>query len=181
MLMTALQWVNTAIVTVGIPATIGGLVFVGRKLETLDSLKVDIHENIKPDLKDVRERFAALEGKSAGLFQAHSPISLTDKGEQYLNESGLKKFVDNNKDVLTGACAENGSMDTPYDVQQSVFDFFDGYVFPEETENAVKTYAYKQGINVESMRRVAAIYFRDICLATQGFKAEDLDVPPATA
>lgn len=160
---------------IGIPAIILALLYIGAKIQVLDDLKTDLENNIKPDLKDVRERFAALEGKTAGLFEQHSPISLTVKGNEYLKNSSLKEFIDINTDMLIAGCSQKGKMETPYDVQQSVFDFFDSYIMPDEVENKVKTYAFNQGINMDIMRRVGAIYFRDICLDKLGFSREDLD------
>jgi hypothetical protein len=154
---------------------IGAGIAWGKLNTSVNNIRLDLNDTIKPDLKDVRERFANLEGKTANLFQSQSPIRLTDKGTAILNESGLKSYIDNNIDMLTGACSERGGMDTPYDVQQSVFDFFDSFVFPTETENKLKTYAYNQGISMDSMRRIGALYFRDICLERSGFKPEDID------
>jgi hypothetical protein len=175
MLMTALQWVNAIIVFLGIPTIAGVLILIGRKLELLDGLKDELRDNIKPDLKDVRERFSALEGKTSGLFQSQSPISLTPKGTEFLIASKLKEYIDSNKELLNSACSQKGSMDTPYDVQQSVFEFFDNFEFPQETEKSLKTYAFDQGASMDALRRIGAIYFRDICLRQSGFSADDLD------
>ena len=132
-------------------------------------------KSITTDLKDVRERFATFEGKSANLFDQHSPISLTTKGNKILNESGLKKYIDSDKELLIAACGKDRKMKTPYDVQQSAFDFFDEYQFSEEIDNRLKTYAFNEGLSMDAMRRIGAIYFRDICLDKLGFKPEDLD------
>lgn len=145
--------------------------------DSVKEIKDDIKNNISTDLKDVRERFAALEGRTAGLFDSHSPISLTDKGNEYLQASGLKEYIDSQVDVLIAACSQQGNLATPYDVQSSVFDFFEDFRFPEEEANKFKTYAFNQGISMDAFKRIGAIYFRDICLEAQGFKAEDLDNP----
>lgn len=145
-----------------------------------DQRVLGLEETIKiitDDLKDVRERFSGLEGKTANLFQTKSPISLTDTGNKYLKESGFKDFIDSNNELLSAACSKDRKMKTPYDVQESVFDFFANYDFPTEILDKIKTYAFNQGINVDVMRRVGAIYFRDICLDSLGFSAEDLDKP----
>jgi len=173
--ISALQWVNTIVVLLGLPAIIASLIFIGRKLQTLDSLKKEVDDNIRPDLKDVRERFATLEGKSSALFQTHSPISLTPKGEQYLKESGLKVYIDEHQDDLMEECGLNKKMETPYDVQQVAFEFFSEHDFPQDVEDKVKTYAYEQGVSLEALRRTAGIYFRDLGLAASGFNSNDMD------
>jgi hypothetical protein len=166
---------------IGIPAVLAAFIYIGTKLHTLDKLEKDVENIIKPDLKDVRERFATLEGKSQNLFVQHSPISLTKKGEKILNESGLKIYIDDDKDLLSAACSKDRKMDTPYDVQQSAFDFFDAYKFPKEQDNQFKTYAFNEGISMDAVRRIGAIYFRDLCLEANGFTREELDKPQAKA
>ena len=49
---------------------------------------------IRESLQDIRERFARLEGSLSGTFQTQSPISLLPKGEEILNKSGLKTYID---------------------------------------------------------------------------------------
>lgn len=167
--MTVLQWVNTAIVGLGLPSVVAGLIFVGRKLEMIDSIKREVDENVRPDLKDVRERMANLEGRTSSLFQAHSPIGLTDKGKKFLIDSGLQEFIDENKDELVRQCEPHETMATPYDVQQMAFAFFDDLALPDDVENKMKTVAFDHGVSLAELRRTGGIYFRDICLEMLGF------------
>ena len=132
--MTALQWVNAAIVAIGLPTIVSALIYIGRKLQVLDNLKDEIDANIRPDLKDVRERLATWEGKSAGLYQSQSPISLTKEGRRYLQESGLLRFIDENQEDLMQQCDHDRSMRTPYDVQHIAFEFFDELELPDDVE-----------------------------------------------
>jgi len=143
--------------------------------KSVDEIKKELDVSIKVDLKDVRERFAALEGKASDLFKGQSPISLTSKGSQFLNNSGLKQYIDDNIERLVDTCSKNKNMVTAYDVQQASFDFFDRYNFPKEIENVLKTYAFNQGISMDIIRRIGAIYFRDLCLEKMNFRPEDLD------
>jgi len=171
--MTVLQWVNTLIVGLGLPSVVGGLVFVGRKLEMLETTRREIDENIRPDLKDVRERMASIEGKTSTLFQANSPISLTAKGKRFLEQSGLKVFIDENKEDLMRQCDSHKTMTTPYDVQQMAFAFFDDLALPEDIEVKAKNVAFNNGISLNELRRTGGIYFRDICLDALGFELHD--------
>lgn len=59
--MNLLDIINTIIVVVGVPTTLAAAIVVGRKLQILDLLEMRINREIKPDLKDVRERLAAVE------------------------------------------------------------------------------------------------------------------------
>lgn len=173
--MTALEWVNTVVVALGLPTVLGAFLYVGRKLQMLDSMKHEIDDNIRPDLKDVRERLATWEGKNAGLYQAQSPISLTDQGREYLYKSGLRDFVDENKDGLMQQVEHEQTMQSPYDVQQIAFEFFDELDLPDSVEKRAKTFAFNHGISMDSLRRIGGIYFRDLCLAEHNFKADDLE------
>jgi hypothetical protein len=169
--MTGAELINA----IGIPSIVAALIFIGAKLNTLNTLKNDLDKNIKPDLKDVRERFATLEGKAANLFQTLSPISLTDKGREYLEASGLKAYINANKTLLMDKCDHTNTMSTPYDVQQTTFALFDELDFPKDIEKQLKNYAYNQGATMDALRRVGALYFRDLCLEEHGFKSEDID------
>lgn len=173
--MQIIEWVNAIVVAVGLPAIICVLVVIGRKLQVLETLQHEVEDNIRPDLKDVRERFATLEGKTAGLFQSQSPISLTEAGRRYLAQSGLEEFIDDNIDDLQEQCDHDSTMSTPYDVQQISFEFMDTLSLPDELEQQVKTFAFNHGVSMDSMRRIGGIYFRDLCLVAHGFKSEDLD------
>jgi len=140
----------------------------------IDEMEKDIGE-IKPDLKDIRERFAGLEGKLSGSLGSASPIHLKPKGTTILEKSGLKKYIDDNKTDLLSKCQSKEQMITPYDIQTATFKFFDEMQFEKEFEDKLKTTAYEEGVSLDVVRRVGGIYFRDICLHTLGHKPEDLD------
>jgi len=173
--MSVLEWVNAAIVALGLPTVLGAFLYVGRKLETLDTLKSEVDNNIRPDLKDVRERLSLWEGKTAGLYQAQSPISLTEQGRAYLHQSGLKTFIDEHREALMQQVDHDSSMQSPYDVQQISFEFFDELDLPDSLEKRAKNFAYNHGISMDALRRIGGIYFRDLCLVAHNFKVDDID------
>ena len=158
----------------GIAAVVLAVGIAWGKLNTsVSNIDSDVRE-LKTDVKDVRERFAALEGKTSGLYQAHSPISLTEDGDRTLNDSGLKEYIDQNKQVLIDACDAGADMRTPYDVQECVFEFFDSHELPQETEDKLKIYAYDHGLKLDVLLRVGAIYLRDIAPVQKGFDSTDI-------
>lgn len=173
--MDALEWVNTLVVALGLPTVLGAFLYIGRKLQALETLKKEVDDNIRPDLKDVRERLATWEGKSAGLYQAQSPISLTEQGRAYLRDSGLKDFIDENTDGLMQQVEHEQTVQTPYDVQQVAFEFFDELDLPDSLEKRAKNFAFNHGVSMDALRRIGGIYFRDLCLAEHNFNAKDLD------
>ena len=172
--MTWLQVINALVVAIGIPTIVKVLMDMGARLKTLDILEKDIRDTIKPDLKDVRERFFALEGKTSALFQGGSPVQLMTKGERALEESGLKKYIDDNKDFLILECDAKKET-TAYEVQEHIFKLFDKLTFSEEFDKKLKEYAFEHAITTSILRRIGAIYFRDICLEKFKMKAEDID------
>ena len=112
----------------------------------------------------------------AKAFGSGSPVSLKPIGEKFLNESGLKIYIDDNADSLLSQCQSGRLMSNQYDIQESVFLFFDHLDFGD-FEATLKESAFKYGWGMETVRRIGAIYFRDICLIKKGFKPEDLDNP----
>lgn len=107
-------------------------------------------------------------------FGSGSPISLKPNGIKFLNDSGLKKYIDDNTESLLSKCQSDHLMDNQYDVQESVFRFFDHLTFGD-FEATLKESAFKYGWGMETVRRIGAIYFRNICLVKKGFEPEDLD------
>lgn len=156
-------YISTAKMLVGIGAIIAATWIVARKFG---------HIETKIETFDIR--LTGIESKSSGSLQTQSPIQLTEKGNRILEGSGLKAYIDQETENLYKSVC-SGKMDTPYDVQENVFGFFGEYVFPSETENRLKTFAYNEGVSFEVVKRIGAVYFRDICLTKKNFAVEDID------
>ncbi len=140
--------------------------FISNKLGRVET-KVDGFET----------RFTNLEGRLDNSFSSASPIALQKKGTIILEDSGLKKYIDEKKDILLSKCKEKRTMQNQYDIQISAFKFFDDFNFGD-FEESLKKSAYKHGVSMDIVRRIAGIYFRDICLSHLGFTPEDLDKNP---
>lgn len=125
---------------------------------------------------NLETRFTNLEGRMDNSFAASSPIALLEKGNKILNNSGLKEYIDKNKDSFLKICKSKKQMNTQYDIQSVAFDFFDEHDFTDYEDKLKKT-AYEYGVSIDIMRRISGIYFRDICLREHGFCPEDLDKP----
>lgn len=170
-LMNTLQVINASIITVGIPSLVAACIYTGRKFNAVETLESFIKDDLKPELKgfrdhaaDTRIRLSVVETKLDGFTQTRSPISLTSSGKRLLKESGLRSYIDGNKDLMIAAVTDNGQVENPYDIQQSAAIFFDGYQFPNEVEDDLKKYAYDHGVSLDVLLRIGAIYLRDICL-----------------
>ncbi len=179
--MDGITFLNRVVVSIGIPTIVGVLLYIGRKLQTLDALEKTVEKEIKPDLKNVRERFSALEGKMSGYTKSFSPVALTKEGWSILEESELKAYIDEHQHEMLFFCNENLDMDTAYDIQESAFYYFEHELkFFPEFDTRLKEYAYAKGISIEALRRLGAIYFRDICLKRLGKDIREVDAKTTT-
>mgnify|MGYP001576060375 CR=1 FL=1 len=157
-------WKVLSIIGVVITSVVIGTWKAASKLTSLET-KVDGFE----------KRLTGLEGRLLdNAFGNASPISLLPKGQTILDESGLKKYIDDRKNDLLSQCKNTNVMKNPYDIQEASFKFFDQFNFGDFETN-LKNSAYKNGVSIETIRRIAGIYFRDICLKAHGFSPEDLD------
>lgn len=130
---------------------------------------------VETKIEGLETRLTILEGRAPDFFKYESPVSLTAEGEQLLNESGLKKYVDDNAENFFGQCAAEHDLSTAYDIQEAAFDFFDSLEFEHEFEISLKKYAYEEGVELPVLRRIGAIYLRNLLLEKMGAAEKDLD------
>lgn len=119
---------------------------------------------------------AALRGRVDDLYAGRSPARLLFRGAKILEESGLRRWIDENRAALLGQCRKRSAMENPYDIQAAVFAFFDKITFPPSMEENLKTCAFRNGIEMNNLRRIGGIYFRDLCLDNAGFELQDLSL-----
>ncbi|MFY9462732.1 MAG: hypothetical protein WAP52_00920 [Candidatus Sungiibacteriota bacterium] len=111
---------------------------------------------------------------SAPAFGSGSPIDLKPIGEQWLIESGLKEYIETNKDELMKICEEKRGSN-PYEVQKHIFKTFDMFSLPSEFEDKLKKFAFEKGTTMGILRRVGAIHIRNLCLTDFGMNKDDID------
>jgi len=111
-------------------------------------------------LGGVDKRLTILEGKIYGTFQSKSPISLTEVGNQFLEESGLKAYINSNQDKFLSHCRKLKNLKTAYDIQDAAFTFLDTVKLEVDFEKQLKAFAYKQGVDLKMLRRIGGIYLR---------------------
>ncbi len=164
---------TTLIINIGIYKTLGLIVtlIVGAWYLSCRLTRVET----KVDGFDTR--LTNLSGRMDNAFDGASPIALLPKGRLIIEDSGLKKYIDDNKEELLVQCKQKSLMTNPYDIQESAFKFFDGIEFGKEFEATLKSSAFKHGVSMDTIRRIGGIYFRDICLNVSSFNLEDLDKP----
>lgn len=112
----------------------------------------------------VRDLTIKAENISAQAFDARSPVSLTATGEQLLRDSGLKSYIDRQKDDLMIQLRAMPPFDL-YTVQENAFRLFDRISLDDQFARQLKKYAFRTGASTDLLRRVGAIYLRDITIA----------------
>ena len=112
----------------------------------------------------VRDLIIKTENLSAKAFEIGSPVSLTATGERLLRDSGLKSYIDHRKDELTIRLRARAPFDL-YSIQESAFRLFDRIPLDDPFARHLNKFAYRNGTSTDLLRRVAAIYLRDIALA----------------
>jgi hypothetical protein len=112
----------------------------------------------------VRDLAIKTENISERAFESSSPISLTATGEQLLRDSGLKSYIDQSRDELTAQLRARAPLDL-YTVQESAFRLFDRMSLDDPFARHLNKFAYRHGTSNELLRRVGAIYLRDIAVA----------------
>ena len=99
--MTPLQTVNTAVVIIGIPAIVAGLLSIGRKFEKIDRLEKTV-EIIKANVKVISDYLAKKDGRfNHQDLRDYSPLRLTPSGKKFIASLGFDKaFADNRGDFF---------------------------------------------------------------------------------
>lgn len=107
--MNTLQIVNAVVVIIGVPAIVGTLIFVGRKLQTLDAIEITLGK-VKANLKVVCDYLIGKDGFNHTELQAYSPLKLTGIGMKLIEETGLDAaFRDNTADFFSFIESEHPS------------------------------------------------------------------------
>lgn len=112
-------------------------------------------------LKDtISELTIRAENVRAKLFRSSSPVFLTQAGHTALRGSGLKSFIDNNRNALLQRVYRAGS--DPYELQRNAFRFLAELPLEESVAHRLNEFAFANDVTTDLLRRVGAIYLRDI-------------------
>ena len=164
--------VIVTLVTVGIAwGTLKGLV---------QGIKDTLDKDVKPDLKNVRERFSIVEDRVDTIWKdrlapAHSPRQLNEKGRNVLENSGIKKIIDEKKDILLDKIKKRKPK-TAYDAEIVIDDVVSNLLkhCPDMTDR-LKKGAFNVGQSIDVVLFVGSIYLRNLIFKDLGFSLTDLD------
>lgn len=94
------------------------------------------------------------------LFESSSPISLTPAGYVALKGSGLRSYIDANRHALLDRISKLRS--NPYELQRQTFKLLAELPLEAAVARHLNTFAVANDISPSLLRRVGAIYLRDI-------------------
>jgi len=109
----------------------------------------------------LRDLSIKIENVSTKAFEVDSPISLTATGERLLRDSGLKSYIDRRLDELSAQVRLSAPLD-PYAIQESTFRLLDRLPLDDSFARTLNKFAFRTGTSTALLRRVGAIYLRDI-------------------
>lgn len=123
-----------------------------------------IETNIEWLADAVRDLTIKAENVSAHAFDTQSPVSLTGTGEQLLRDSGLKSYIDRRKDELAVQLRAMAPLDL-YTIQENAFRLLHHIPLEEQFTRQLHRYAFRTGTSTDLLKRVGAIYLRDVTIA----------------
>jgi len=106
-------------------------------------------------------------------FGAASPVNLKPVGLEWLGQSGLKAYIDKHKQQLLEMCKARSR--NRYELERHIFDLLDDHRFPAELDDGLKRFAFEKGTSMAVIRRVGAIYLRNLCRDQFGTRNEDIE------
>lgn len=120
---------------------------------------------------NLNTRLSTLEGRQ--LTKRNSPVDLTENGNNVLNDSSGKSFIDDNYNELKGK-VESKSPTNSYDIQE-----FSKHVIQEIQDDVrmdpVKEYLFKEGMEIQDIIEVLGIYLRNKILEEKHIAVGDID------
>jgi hypothetical protein len=99
------------------------------------------------------------------LFQNGSPVSLTPAGYHALQRSGLRSYIDAKRRFLFRAL-RLGTVSDTYELQRRTFSLLAELPFEEAVTQHLNSFAFNNGIDPSLLRRIGAIYLRDLATKT---------------
>jgi hypothetical protein len=152
------------IITIGVAAVVGGLIYIGRKLQILDDLKITT-DRIKANVKVVSD-FLTRDNKNFNPteLQAYSPLRLTPEGEDFIKKTGFDKiFSENKADFFR--CIEGEKPKLKYDVEIAAIKSI-SMLYDKEYMNFLKVLFYNTpSRSMENTAPTLGVYLRDKYLA----------------
>jgi hypothetical protein len=101
------------------------------------------------------------ENQQAKVFTNSLAVSLTTDGYHALARSGLRSYIDANRKQLISQFGDITRSES-YELQRRAFRFFSELSFDDPVARHLNRFAFANGMSTILLRRVGAIYLRDI-------------------
>lgn len=165
----------------------------GQNAQKVKHIEQDIKDNIKPELKNLRETMAEstkeIRDKLADILQAltlkqvsqaQSPRALNDFGKQVLSQSAIRSIIEPKLDQIVQT-VESNKPENAYQVQEMLLDIIQDLKNDSSLKNSIEQAAFKSGVSVETVLLVAGIDIRDTVLEHLNMKPDDIDMHQSEA
>ncbi len=159
-IMNALEVINSIVVLVGVPSVLGSVLYLGRKLQILDSLD-DTTRTIKHNLTVVTNFLIKHNQEfDSSELQTFSPLQLTDVGKELIKHFDFENIFNVNKaEFFKFIDSENPKL--KYDVEVSAVKSIIA-LSNEPFMDFLKIYFYNNpNRNFDNISPTLGIYVRD--------------------
>lgn len=148
----------------------------GQMDKRIDKVETCMDE-IRKDISFLKGTIEVTLRSSGALTQAHSPISLTEKGKRVAEEIKADKIIATNWERMR-ATLDAEDLKTAYDIQQFCIEtpeFEPLRFFDETTVNHIKDFAFNQGMPIQMYYRMLGVIIRDRYFDEKGISLQDVD------
>lgn len=174
---------TTIIINIAISGLTGFLtagIRIGQYTNKVDNLETtvgkDDHGGLRRTVNEHSVKLASCETtlkEREPLGRRRSPLALTDRGNQFLKESGGEKFVDDNYEELCTAI-EAMNPKTSYDVQENANKVIES-LKNDDRLNPLKEFIFKEGMTIEDLFFVMGLHLRNKVLKNKKWDVMDID------
>lgn len=135
-------------------------------------------DEIRRDLSFLKGMIDIFKSGTSPLAQSHSPISLTELGNQVAKELDAEGMVQRNWDAIMKDVEEHAEGKTAYDIQEYCMETAvvepERFLIPDDMAK-LKDYAFKQGKPIAVYSQIFAILIRDKYLQIKDIPVEEVD------
>jgi hypothetical protein len=116
-------------------------------------------KNIEMDLTIMKAHLISETGMDTSLFSKNSPLTLTTKGENLLDQTEFRSVYKENKDWFLDEIKKH-NVETESDIDEASYEVME-YCRDNEKFIDYKEIAYQNGLTTEVLLKVLAIYLRE--------------------
>ena len=135
-------------------------------------------DDLRKDMSYVKGTLEIMQNQNGDLAQAHSPISLTEKGKNLAETNHIQEMISANWQQIMSAIDKNVSNKNAYDIQQFCIQTMavEPNVFLSDSDVLIlKQQAYNAGKVLQEFSIIPAILIRDRYFTEKNIEMADVD------